>query len=219
VARRAGSRRSHQPMTGNFMEWWKSTVRNHRPIFWSSRRRRTPGRLQRAFFVAAYFPGSCRACHYMDPYVDQWKASAHANVSCIKCHHSRPSHHVTTLKYWTGSTTAPPRRREGRGVPRERLPRRRSRRGRRRWEHHLRPPGPHDEAEARREAALHELPLRDRPGSTSSRGRTPRSTPASASCATSRGSARAGPGRLPGMPRDATKVVEHSGFMFSHESY
>ena len=25
-----------------------------------------------AFFVANYFPNSCRACHYMDPYVEQW---------------------------------------------------------------------------------------------------------------------------------------------------
>jgi len=79
-------------MTGNFMEWWKSTVRNHRPIVLVVAV--VVGLLvvfNGAFFVAAYFPGSCRACHYMDPYVDQWKASAHANVSCIKCTTSRPS--------------------------------------------------------------------------------------------------------------------------------
>jgi hypothetical protein len=63
-----------------------------------------------AFFVAAYFPGSCRACHYMDPYVDQWQASSHANVTCIKCHSFSPVFiTVTTLKYWTGLYNPRPR--------------------------------------------------------------------------------------------------------------
>jgi len=63
-----------------------------------------------AFFVSAYFPGSCRACHYMDPYVDQWKASAHSGVSCIKCHSFSPVFiTVTTIKYWTGLYNPRPR--------------------------------------------------------------------------------------------------------------
>jgi hypothetical protein len=63
-----------------------------------------------AFFVANYFPNSCRACHYMDPYVDQWKASAHAGVTCIKCHSFSPVFiTVTTLKYWTGLYNPRPR--------------------------------------------------------------------------------------------------------------
>ncbi|OGP77113.1 MAG: hypothetical protein A2Z40_01515 [Deltaproteobacteria bacterium RBG_19FT_COMBO_60_16] len=56
-----------------------------------------------AFFVAAYFPKSCVACHYMDPFYAQWKTSKHAGVSCIKCHSFSPVFiTVTTLKYWTG---------------------------------------------------------------------------------------------------------------------
>ncbi len=56
-----------------------------------------------AFFVAAYFPKSCVVCHYMDPFYDQWKTSRHSDVSCIKCHSFSPVFiTVTTLKYWTG---------------------------------------------------------------------------------------------------------------------
>jgi len=63
-----------------------------------------------SFFVAAYFPNSCRACHYMDPYVDQWKASKHAGVTCIKCHSFSPVFiTVTTLKYATGLYNPRPR--------------------------------------------------------------------------------------------------------------
>ena len=38
-----------------------------------------------AFFVAAYFPGSCRACHYLDPYGNPGKARAPPNVSGTQC--------------------------------------------------------------------------------------------------------------------------------------
>jgi hypothetical protein len=63
-----------------------------------------------AFFVANYFPNSCRACHYMDPYVEQWKASAHAGVTCIKCHSFSPVFiTMTTLKYATGLYNPRPR--------------------------------------------------------------------------------------------------------------
>ena len=69
-------------MTGKFREWWKTIVVSHRTavlvvavvigllVVYNG-----------AFFVAAYFPNSCRACHYMEPYVDKWKASAHADVT------------------------------------------------------------------------------------------------------------------------------------------
>ena len=94
------------------MEWWKSTVRKtNRPIVLVVAV--VVGLLvvfNGAFFVAAYFPGACQACHYMDPYVDQWKTSAHANVSCIKCHSFSPVFiTVTTLKYWTGLYNPRPR--------------------------------------------------------------------------------------------------------------
>jgi len=56
-----------------------------------------------AFFVSSYFPKSCVICHYMDPFYDQWKTSKHSKVSCIKCHSFSPVFiTVTTLKYWTG---------------------------------------------------------------------------------------------------------------------
>ena len=91
-------------MMENLKGWWKSTLRSHRPAVLVVAV--VVGLLvvfNGAFFVAAYFPGSCRACHYMDPYVDQWQASSHANVTCIKCHSFSPVFiSVTTLKYWTG---------------------------------------------------------------------------------------------------------------------
>ncbi len=63
-----------------------------------------------AFFVAAYFPKSCKVCHYMDPYVAQWQASSHSNVTCIKCHTFSPVFiTVTTLKYATGLYNPRPR--------------------------------------------------------------------------------------------------------------
>ena len=62
------------------------------------------------FFVSAYFPQSCRACHYMDPYVDQWQRSNHSKVTCIKCHSFSPVFiTVTTLKYATGLYNPRPR--------------------------------------------------------------------------------------------------------------
>ena len=105
-----GSRRRSPTDDGETQEWWESM--GEPPA----------GRvvvavvvgllvvINGAFFVTAYFPGSCRACHYMDPYVDQWKASAHAGVSCIKCHSFSPVFiTVTTLKYWTGLYNPRPR--------------------------------------------------------------------------------------------------------------
>ena len=31
-------------------------------------------------------PSFCSTCHYMEPYVEAWKTSSHANVTCIDCH-------------------------------------------------------------------------------------------------------------------------------------
>lgn len=36
--------------------------------------------------VAARRSSFCENCHYMQPFVDQWKASTHKNVACVKCH-------------------------------------------------------------------------------------------------------------------------------------
>ena len=87
-----------------FLSWWDLVIKYRKPLL-------TIGGvvlgilivLNGAFFVAAYFPKSCVACHYMDPFYDQWKTSRHADVSCIKCHSFSPLFiTVTTLKYWTG---------------------------------------------------------------------------------------------------------------------
>ncbi|GAB4237777.1 MAG: hypothetical protein OHK0028_15120 [Deltaproteobacteria bacterium] len=98
-------------MTETFRALWKKAAGNHRPAVLVAAV--AVGLLvvvNGAFFVAAYFPGSCRACHYMDPYVDQWKASGHAGVSCIKCHSFSPVFiTVTTLKYATGLYNPRPR--------------------------------------------------------------------------------------------------------------
>ena len=98
-------------MMEKFREWWKLVVGSRREVALVVAV--VVGLLvviNGAFFVSAYFPGSCRACHYMDLYVDQWKASAHANVSCIKCHSFSPVFiTVTTIKYWTGLYNPRPR--------------------------------------------------------------------------------------------------------------
>ncbi|NQU26881.1 MAG: NapC/NirT family cytochrome c, partial [Candidatus Marinimicrobia bacterium] len=31
-------------------------------------------------------PTFCANCHYMEPYVEGWKTSSHADVTCTKCH-------------------------------------------------------------------------------------------------------------------------------------
>jgi hypothetical protein len=84
--------------------WWELVVRYRKPLI-------AIGGvvlailivINGAFFVSAYFPKSCVVCHYMDPFYAQWKTSKHANVSCIKCHSFSPVFiTVTTLKYWSG---------------------------------------------------------------------------------------------------------------------
>ena len=36
--------------------------------------------------VTARRSSFCSNCHYMQPYVDQWRSSAHKNVACVQCH-------------------------------------------------------------------------------------------------------------------------------------
>ena len=31
-------------------------------------------------------PGFCANCHFMEPYVEDWKTSTHSDVTCTKCH-------------------------------------------------------------------------------------------------------------------------------------
>lgn len=56
-----------------------------------------------SFYISSHFPSSCKACHYMKPYYEQWKNSKHNRFSCIKCHPFRLSFiYITSLKYFTG---------------------------------------------------------------------------------------------------------------------
>jgi len=52
------------------------------------------------FSVAGFYlssqPWFCNSCHYMKPYVKNWKTSSHSDVACPKCHFSK--HPVELLK-------------------------------------------------------------------------------------------------------------------------
>lgn len=53
---------------------------------------------------------SCTACHYMQPYYNQWASSSHNEVTCVKCHpYSLGKFSVMTLKYWSGIYNPRPR--------------------------------------------------------------------------------------------------------------
>jgi DnaJ-class molecular chaperone len=52
---------------------------------------------------ATYFPGACTACHYEDFAYDAWKKSTHNNLNCAGCHHYRFGMYTGfILKYWAG---------------------------------------------------------------------------------------------------------------------
>ncbi len=54
--------------------------------------------------VAARRSAFCGRCHYMTPYVDQWKASTHKGVDCVACHPTqRRAMFAQAVKYWTGT--------------------------------------------------------------------------------------------------------------------
>lgn len=51
----------------------------------------------------------CDSCHYMVPYVDQWKASTHKGVECIDCHPTqRRAMFAQAVKYATGTQSPRP---------------------------------------------------------------------------------------------------------------
>ena len=57
------------------------------------------------FFYAssAYFPGACTVCHYEDLTYNSWKESHHSEVSCSECHHYRLGLYTSFVaRYWTG---------------------------------------------------------------------------------------------------------------------
>ncbi len=52
---------------------------------------------------AAFFPKACTVCHYEDFSFNSWKQSIHNEVSCSQCHHYRFGMYTSFIgKYWTG---------------------------------------------------------------------------------------------------------------------
>jgi nitrate/TMAO reductase-like tetraheme cytochrome c subunit len=44
-------------------------------------------------------PRLCNSCHIMRPYVDAWKTSKHANVTCVQCHYPPGFRDTLWVKY------------------------------------------------------------------------------------------------------------------------
>ncbi len=60
--------------------------------------------------VAARSSTFCANCHYMQPYVDEWKASTHKDVPCVKCHPTeRRAMFAQFIKYVTRTYNPRPR--------------------------------------------------------------------------------------------------------------
>jgi hypothetical protein len=60
--------------------------------------------------VTARRSSFCSNCHYMTPYVEQWKASTHRNVACVQCHPAqRRQMFAQFVKYVTGTYDPRPR--------------------------------------------------------------------------------------------------------------
>jgi len=54
------------------------------------------------FFGVSHFPKTCTLCHFMKPYYDQWQTSSHNKATCLKCHpYKLPFITVATIKYFT----------------------------------------------------------------------------------------------------------------------
>jgi len=54
--------------------------------------------------------GFCSTCHYMAPYVEQWKTSTHAAVDCVRCHPYGPlAVAASTVRYLSGAYNPRPR--------------------------------------------------------------------------------------------------------------
>lgn len=52
----------------------------------------------------------CDTCHYMAPYVEQWKTSSHAGVDCVSCHPYRGrAVAASTIRYLSGAYNPRPR--------------------------------------------------------------------------------------------------------------
>ncbi|HYL82335.1 MAG TPA: NapC/NirT family cytochrome c, partial [Candidatus Acidoferrum sp.] len=52
----------------------------------------------------------CATCHYMAPYVEQWKTSTHASVECVNCHpYGARAVAASTVRYVSGAYNPRPR--------------------------------------------------------------------------------------------------------------
>ncbi len=52
----------------------------------------------------------CATCHYMAPYVEQWKTSGHAAVACVRCHpYGSTAVAASTIRYLSGAYNPRPR--------------------------------------------------------------------------------------------------------------
>ena len=52
----------------------------------------------------------CPTCHYMAPYVEQWKTSKHAGVECVRCHpYASTAVAASTIRYLSGAYNPRPR--------------------------------------------------------------------------------------------------------------
>ncbi len=55
-------------------------------------------------------PDNCIKCHYMRPFYDTWKSSAHAGSGCLTCHDYGPTRMIgNQLKYLAGTYNPKPR--------------------------------------------------------------------------------------------------------------
>ena len=60
--------------------------------------------------VTARRASFCDGCHYMKPYVKQWKNSTHSKVECIRCHPTQRRQMLAQLvRYWSGTYSPKPK--------------------------------------------------------------------------------------------------------------
>lgn len=59
----------------------------------------TAGAATAGLWKVSTSPRLCNSCHIMQPYVEAWKASKHANVTCVQCHYPPGFRDTLWVKY------------------------------------------------------------------------------------------------------------------------
>jgi nitrate/TMAO reductase-like tetraheme cytochrome c subunit len=59
----------------------------------------TAGAATAGLWKVSTSPRLCNSCHIMEPYVAAWKASKHANVTCVQCHYPPGFRDTLWVKY------------------------------------------------------------------------------------------------------------------------